>query len=57
MTQAELQNILVPGAKLESFVIDENNMEIIMTQTHERQEAILKQKIVTREALEQVITI
>lgn len=44
MTQEELESVLIPGAKLESFIIDPKRVEELIKQTHERQKAILKQK-------------
>lgn len=57
MTQEELESILIPGAKLEAFLVDEKEWDKIIEETQKRQEATLKQKIIRKESLEQVITI
>jgi hypothetical protein len=57
MTQEQLDSVLLPNAKLVSFIIDPEKMKEVIRKTHERQEAVLNQKIITREVLEQIITI
>jgi len=57
MSKEEFESILIPGARLEPFIIDPEEMEGLIRKTHERQEEILKLKIITKETLETIITI
>lgn len=57
MTDQELKSVLLPGATLESFIVDPEKARIMLEETEKRQDKILKQKIIRQEDLDQLITI
>ena len=58
MTQQEFESILIPGKKLEAFIIEDNEeIRNKIEECHKKQEKILRQKIIRREDMEQIITI